>query len=264
MQRALLFGINYKGNPAASLSGCVQDANNVRRLLVDSLGFREEEVMSVTDDSAVKPTRSNMLKTLSELVLWTRRKPVDRLFISYSGHGTTRVDDNGDEVDGGEEALVPLDYMTEGYITDDELGRLIRQVHPRTDCVVLIDACHSGTALDFPFRYISGNKFAIENDEEVLCRAVMISGCRDSELAQEVWDFHNDKRVSGLMTSSFLHALQHHGYDITCFKLIKYMQDFIVGRGETQKPQLCTTRRLSETCAFMTSNVNSRPFFVRD
>lgn len=261
-KKALVIGINYQNDPAASLAGCVNDADNVKQLLQEDLVYQPDDILMCTDYSDVRPIKSVILRLIRELCLWTHRTHVDQIWISYSGHGTSRQDTNGDEKDNREEAIVPLDYRTNGYITDDELGSLIRLVHPRTDCVVLIDACHSGSAFDFPFRYISGNKYAIENDTTVDCRAIMISGCRDSEQAQEVWSFNDDRKISGLMTSSFIHALRTHGFDITCFKLIKYMQDFIKEKGAKQKPQLCTSRKLSQTCAFITDNLNARPFFV--
>ena len=35
----------------------------------------------------------------------------DNLFMHYSGHGGSMRDDNGDEKDGMDETLVPLDYQ---------------------------------------------------------------------------------------------------------------------------------------------------------
>ncbi len=35
----------------------------------------------------------------------------DNLFMHYSGHGGNMRDDNGDEKDGMDETLVPLDYQ---------------------------------------------------------------------------------------------------------------------------------------------------------
>lgn len=263
VKKAVLFGINYTGDPVSSLNGCINDAENLQKLLTENLGYQSNDVLLCTDNTPVKPTKSTILRILNELCLLSHRQHIDQVFISYSGHGVSQPDTNGDEKDNGnEEALVPLDYKTSGYITDDELGIILKQMHPRTDCIVLIDACHSGTAMDFPYRYISGNKYAIENDSVVPCRAVMISGCQDDQKAQEVWSFNDDKKVSGLMTSSFIHALEKHNYDVTCFKLIKYMQEFITSLGSTQKPQLCTSRQLSQTCAFITDNSNAKPFFI--
>lgn len=259
-KKAVLFGLNYYNDASSALSGCINDAKNIQGLLKEHLGYTDEDILLCTDETTVKPTRSNMIRVLNELVMLTHRERIDQIFVSYSGHGTTLSGDS--EIDGADEALVPLDFRQEGVIRDDELGAIIRKVHTRTDCILLIDACHSGSALDFPYRYISGNKYAIENDTTVPCRAIMISGCQDDQTAQETWSFNDDKKITGLMTSSFLYALQKNNYDVTCFKLIKYMQDYMSSIGATQRPQLTTTRQLSQTCVFMTRDENARSFFV--
>ena len=80
----------------------------------------------------------------------------NRLIIHYSGHGT-RVRDQarGDERDGYDEALVPLDWRVAGFITDDWLQHaVIRRLRPGVR-LALIDACHSGSALDLRWSHPS-------------------------------------------------------------------------------------------------------------
>jgi hypothetical protein len=45
--------------------------------------------------------------------------PDDALFIHYSGHGGRTRDLDGDELDGWDEVIFPVDYKTSGIITDD-------------------------------------------------------------------------------------------------------------------------------------------------
>ena len=78
--RALLVGINaYPGQP---LNGCVNDVNDMARLLVDACGFRSAEIRLVVDARA---TTANIRDRLEWLVAGAR--PGDRLFFHYSGHG---------------------------------------------------------------------------------------------------------------------------------------------------------------------------------
>jgi hypothetical protein len=263
-KKSLVIGVNYTNDAAAGLAGCINDAKNLQKLFIDHMGYRPQDVMLCTDETDLKPTRSVILRLIRELCLWTHRQKVDQIIITYSGHGGKHPDDSGDEVDGKDECIYPINFRTHGVIRDDELGMLIRQVHPRTDCILLIDACHSGTAIDFPYRYISGQKYAIESESSVPCRAIMISGCQDVQLSQEVFSFKNDKTITGLMTSAFIHALEEHNYDLTCWKLIKFMQEFITSKGYVQLPQLCTTRKLSDTCIFVSNNLNGNPFFITE
>ena len=75
------------------------------------------------------------------------------LFSRYNiGHGTKLQDDNGDEEDGFDEALVPLDYAEKGMIRDDDLfDILIKPLADGVSMFSLMDCCHSGTILDLPY-----------------------------------------------------------------------------------------------------------------
>lgn len=46
-------------------------------------------------------------------------QPHDSLFLHYSGHGGQTKDLNGDEVDGLDEVIFPVDYKWTGHIVDD-------------------------------------------------------------------------------------------------------------------------------------------------
>lgn len=73
---------------------------------------------------------------------------------SYSGHGTKlRDDDVGEEDDGFDEALVPLDFKEgAGMIRDDDLYELlIDNLADGVHMLSLMDCCHSGTILDLPY-----------------------------------------------------------------------------------------------------------------
>ena len=69
-----------------------------------------------------------------------------------TGHGTKLRDDSGDEDDGYDEALCPLDYNDNGMLIDDELfDILIEPLSQGVHMVSLMDCCHSGTILDLPY-----------------------------------------------------------------------------------------------------------------
>jgi len=52
-----------------------------------------------------------------------------------------------------DETILPTDYETAGQIVDDELNeRLVKPLLPGVTLHALIDACHSGTAMDLPYR----------------------------------------------------------------------------------------------------------------
>lgn len=87
-------------------------------------------------------------------------KPGDILVFHYSGHGQQIPDDNGDELDGYDETLVPYDapadekaagpgYDGSKHLRDDQFDELMqalrRQVGPTGNVVAFIDSCFSGT-----------------------------------------------------------------------------------------------------------------------
>jgi hypothetical protein len=60
-----------------------------------------------------------------------------------------RDEEDGDEIDGYDETLVPHDSRTEGVfdITDDQINGLMQRLTAKTDHVVFwFDSCHSGSA----------------------------------------------------------------------------------------------------------------------
>jgi len=74
--------------------------------------------------------------------------PGDRVILYYSGHGSQTLDDDGDEEDGWDEVLCPVDYnpVTQANtLRDDRLGEALRKLEGR-NITVILDACHSGTA----------------------------------------------------------------------------------------------------------------------
>lgn len=79
-------------------------------------------------------------------------KQGDSLLFHFSGHGSRQKNYNGDEIDGYDETLCPLDFETEGMIIDDEINAtIVRPLPLGVKLHAIIDACHSGTALDLPF-----------------------------------------------------------------------------------------------------------------
>ena len=47
------------------------------------------------------------------------------VFISYSGHGSNRIDKNGDESDGYDECLCTYDENGANFIYDDEFNQIL-------------------------------------------------------------------------------------------------------------------------------------------
>ena len=84
--------------------------------------FQEENMTILMDDgNHMAPTRQNILDAYKTIV--SESQPGDVVFCHYSGHGGKVRDENGDEDDGYDETLIPLDYARTGQIVDDDLVR---------------------------------------------------------------------------------------------------------------------------------------------
>lgn len=168
----------------------------------------------LTDDTTERrhlPTRQNMIDAMKWLV--RSAKPHDSLFFHYSGHGGQLEDRDGDEVDGFDEVIFPLDFQEAGQIVDDDLHEIMVSRLP-TGCrlTALFDSCHSGTVLDLPYIYSSHGRLKGEHirgparKRRATCADVISwSACRDGQTSADT--FHDGVAV-GAMSNTFISTLR--------------------------------------------------------
>jgi len=108
------------------------------------------------------PTRANMIAAMQWLV--NGAQPNDALFFHYSGHGGQTKDLDGDEDDGFDEVIYPLDFKTAGHIVDDDLHEImVRNLPAGCRLTAIFDSCHSGSCLDLPYIYSTEGKIKEPN-----------------------------------------------------------------------------------------------------
>jgi len=124
-------------------------------------GFKEENIEILMDDNTnTSPTYANIVSALARLV--EASQPGDVVFTHYSGHGGKLKDQDGDEEDGYDETLIPLDYQTAGQIRDDMLFKeFVGRLREGVFATSIMDCCHSGSVLDLPFVFVADG----ESDE---------------------------------------------------------------------------------------------------
>ncbi|EJD49594.1 peptidase C14 [Auricularia subglabra TFB-10046 SS5] len=163
-KKALCIGINYIGT-SAELAGCHNDARNVQRFLCERFGYKQEDIVMLLDGLANPrqvPTRANIIAACQ----WLTRdaKPNDSLFFHFSGHGGQTKDLDGDEVDGHDETIYPVDFEEAGHIVDDDMHAiLVQPLPPGCRLTAIFDCCHSGSALDLPYIYSTEGKIKEPN-----------------------------------------------------------------------------------------------------
>jgi len=158
-KKALCIGINYRGQQA-ELKGCINDVQNVQRFICTMFGYKQEDIVMLTDDAQNPrqlPTKQNILQAMQWLVRDAR--PNDSLFFHYSGHGGQTKDVDGDEADGFDETIYPVDFKQNGHIVDDIMHDIMVKPLP-AGCrlTAIFDSCHSGSALDLPYIYSTEGK----------------------------------------------------------------------------------------------------------
>ncbi|WP_020607209.1 caspase family protein [Spirosoma spitsbergense] len=147
---ALLIGISQYN--AASGWEVLNAQNDVALMTATLLkhGVKRGNIHTLTDQQATKAGIERALKTLADTL-----QQGNQLIVLYAGHARQLPDDNGDETDGYDEALVPYDAppvsqnQPDGYLRDDELNRHFTQIRatlgPTGSLWLLFDACHSQT-----------------------------------------------------------------------------------------------------------------------
>ena len=103
-KKALLIGINYFGTKQ-ELSGCINDAANCRKFLIEDWGFSGDpaDMVVMTDapenqGTSFYPTMENMLNAIRWLV--SENEAGDSVWLSYSGHGGTYWESQGEWLSG--------------------------------------------------------------------------------------------------------------------------------------------------------------------
>lgn len=156
---------------------------------------------------------------------------------------------NAGESDGKDEVLIPTDYQAKGTIVDHELFDLMVVPLP-SGCklTVILDCCHSGSALDLPFIWDRAGRWNTEAYTwHTAGDAQMFSGCEDSQCSMDAWDSRM-KRSGGAMTTSMCDALwDARGRTMTYPAMLEKLHEILNDRKFDQKPKLSSSQRFDQS-----------------
>ncbi|XP_052193446.1 metacaspase-1-like [Diospyros lotus] len=238
-KRAVLIGINYHYQQK-TLKGSVNDVRMMTYLLANRFGFPNESILVLTEegDPYRMPTKYNIQMALRWLVQGCQSG--DSLVFFYSGHGSQVPDRDGDESDGLDEALCPVDYQTEGMILDDEINAtIVRPLPHGVQLHAIIDTCKSGTFLDLPFMCSMNQAGYYEWEDHRISpaykgtsggTAFCFSACHDFETSIDTTALTSGV-ATGAMTHGFVEAVQN-GSGLTYGRLLQSLRSKII---EAQK-----------------------------
>ncbi len=274
-KRALIVGIN--AYPTAPLRGCVNDAMMVSELLTKHFGFKANEKRMLTDESA---TTSNILSRLNWLV--DGAKPGDILHFHFSGHGSQMINQNYEtdfEPDELDEIICPVDLdWREKVIRDDDLKRIFDKVPAGVHLTVVLDCCNSGSGLDQVNQYqptttrahefgpdspnrnrllpmpadIANRGLGLDlkprarsvQSRQVDKTGLMVSGCQAHQTSADAFI---DNQYCGAATYAFIQTLEMYDYNIPYKVLVEEMNNFMVERNFSQRPELNGNPALYDT-----------------
>ncbi len=150
---ALLIGIGqYAPDSQWEPLQTQNDLRLMRKTLL-AKGFQPNHILTITDQQA---TREGLIRSLQQLTDSVRTG--SKVVVLYAGHGQQLADDDGDEPDGLDEAIVPYDapktssdgrYRGERHLRDDEVNRWViklrQKAGPTGHVLLLFDSCYAGT-----------------------------------------------------------------------------------------------------------------------
>lgn len=158
-KHALLIGIGDYDTKVTSWNklNSIRDVELVKKTL-ERQKFEAGNITTLTDKQA---TKEGIVTAMKGLMNKVKANGKDVVYIHVSSHGAQIEDDNGDETDGLDEAIVSINArwtdnpeefkkVQGDYLRDDEFGNLIELLRAKLgsegDVVVVMDLCHSGTA----------------------------------------------------------------------------------------------------------------------
>jgi len=153
-KKALLVGVNtYPTSPRfTNLKGCLTDVALQQELLIHRFGFQPADILTLTDETADRPTRTNILTAFEEHLI-RNTQPDDVVVFHFSGHGSRLQDPNPIHSATGEliprnGSFVPADDATSDAGTvSDIMGRtlfLLMSAVNTENLTVVLDSCYSG------------------------------------------------------------------------------------------------------------------------
>lgn len=233
----------------------MNDVSDMSETIVETLGFKLENVRLLVDERATKAA-------IEERIDWLVK--VDkgaRVFFYFSGHGVQYPSrDYAHELDNLLEAICPVDFDwdLQHMITDKDFVRMFSRIPKGVSFTWINDSCHSGdlnrgmlkpgaplmiskrypTPLDIEWRKRAcASKNITITPRSLTCGRLdvsFVSGCRADQSSA---DTNVLGRPCGALTHYFLEQLKEHKNE-PLEKVVKLTRDRLASLGYTQEPQV--------------------------
>ncbi|MEO5945245.1 MAG: caspase family protein [Chitinophagaceae bacterium] len=265
IKKALVIGIDTYSPPSNSkeaksttrppeawndLSGCKNDAEAMREILISKFGFAPTDVKELYN---TKATRATIIRSLRELLNTTPENGIAVFY--YAGHGSqirNSLAQNDD--DGYNETIVPADVWRKDTvdITDKQMSAIFGEfVKKKIKLTAIFDCCQSGSMARGLFegksRYINRNEYDLKDPsnptppEEIANSGYLrISASQADEVAKEHKDDNpnvpNDKRTHGAFTLALMKVLDQQSAKASAQNIFTAIGAIIKSFSKPQEP----------------------------
>lgn len=255
---ALLIGVSdyqvLTDNPSAANGGLTDlwgPGNDVKRMRTSLLqwGFTDSsDVRVLTNRAATRDGIGRAFKWLQERASDTS----DVVVVFFSGHGTSVADENREEADGKDEAIVPYDAVDflkpADVVIDDSLGVWLGAIKTH-NVTMIVDACYSGSinrgeppgrAKGLSVKQTGSVRDALLEAGTARLGHTLITASRSFETAQEIEFPRGSNKWNGVLTYHLTRMLDGASatrglrYD----DLMGALRQAVAGEGVSQVPQV--------------------------
>ena len=249
-------------NTWSNLDGAVNDAKSMKDMLVTKYGFKEKDIVLLTEQNA---TRDGILNALRDHLL----KPAtaqDISFFYYAGHGSQVLNSKSKEEDKKDESIVPYDSNKGAMdIRDKELAKIFNEIEAKKiQLVAVFDSCHSGSiGRGIPsaaaVRKVSTCNIDVEDPSVIPSPeekgALIISSSQDFQLASEIED--EEGELHGAFTVALLKALGTSDANAPVEEIAARTRAILKNNGFTQEPVFAGINQWNQKALFGQQSVSS-------
>ena len=253
-KRAFMVGISHYDTALTGYQwNNINGAEDIR-LLSPILKKQGCYLTTLLDEQA---TYQNIINQLSTFTKQTKKG--DIVYLHFSTHGQPVEDLNGDEEDGWDEAIIPIDayklykkgvYEGKMHLLDDQLNQYVKKLRekigPQGFLYVVIDACHAGTSSRANDETLRGTKVGFTYNNKVfkpslqkkshykieaspkMSNVMYLEACRPDQVNMEIKV--KDKRY-GPLSYNIAQALQSQPLSTNANEFLKNVKASIMNGG---------------------------------
>lgn len=229
----------------------------------------QEKGFAVTEIKDDEATCQNITTQLTSFIKQTKKG--DIVYLHFSTHGQPVEDLNGDEEDGWDESIVPIDayklykkgtYEGGKHLLDDQLNVYVKKLRTKIGSTgflyVVIDACHAGTSSRANDDAVRGTKVGFTYNNKVfkpsrqkkshyvveasqrMSNVLFLEACRPDQVNREIKV--KDKRY-GPLSFSIAQALQSNSISTDATAFLNQIKSAIMKGGYWPNNQNLVTEK---------------------